>query len=106
MFQFIRIFLSTLVLFLSLHGITYEKTTCLVHVYTYEMNGIFHSYGESHLHASTLWWNMHVHLHLSIYIHIPNMVPHVGNHVVILSVVIYMYPTTFIQNNQQGHVTN
>jgi hypothetical protein len=42
----------------------------------------------------------HVHLHLSIYIHFPNMVPHVDSHVVI-----YMYPTPFIQNNQQGHVT-
>jgi hypothetical protein len=28
------------------------------------------------------------------------MVPHVDSHVVI-----YMYPTPFIQNNQQGHVT-
>jgi hypothetical protein len=27
------------------------------------------------------------------------MVPHVGSHVVI-----YMYPTPFIQNNQQGRV--
>jgi GH25 family lysozyme M1 (1,4-beta-N-acetylmuramidase) len=29
------------------------------------------------------------------------MNPHVGSHVVI-----YMYPNPFIQNNQQGHVTN
>ncbi len=47
-------FLSTLVLPLSLQGITYEKTICLVHVYTYEMNGIFHSYDQSHLHAYAL----------------------------------------------------
>jgi len=30
-------FLSTLILPLSLQGITYEKTTCLAHVYTYAL---------------------------------------------------------------------
>ncbi len=47
---------------------------------------------------------MHMHCDgtcMFIYIHVPNMVPHVGNYLVI-----YMYPIPFIQNNQQGHVIN
>ncbi len=41
-----------------------------------------------------------VHLHLSIYIHVGNMDPHVGS-----CVVIYMNLAPSIYNNQQGHVT-
>ncbi len=65
MFQFIRIiFLHQYHLF-PYRVTTYEKTTCFAYVYTYGMNGVFHSYDQS------------------IYIHVPNMAPHGDSHVVI-----------------------
>jgi hypothetical protein len=61
-----KIFLSTLVLPLSLQGIiTYEKTTCFIHVYTYEMNGIFHSYDQSiymYMHCDGTYMFIYIYL--------------------------------------------